>query len=486
MSPYAARPPSWLDAAICAYLALPVLIFCAWFRWPAALAFAGLFALGGVSAWSGLRPRRDRARGAAVAALLAFSFAWTALAGIGHFFYANSDWYTRDATLRDLVATRWPPAYELGPTPLILRAPLGYYLPSALVGKVAGLRAADVALYAWTALGFALFLGSAATLFPARRARLAAIAVLVVFCGLDLVGTVLLNGAYPPPGQHIQWWSGVLQYSANATLLFWVPNHALPGWLGIVLTLRHWRQPALARLAPLCAAAVTLWAPLVSVGLAPFFVAGIAWRRDGRLLASPRSALPWYAIAVAEAMYLTLDSRSIPHGWLASYFPDWILFLRVYLLFCLLEFGVLALVLLRLGADSTPLRLAIAILLLLPLYRFGQSNDLPMRASIPALTVLALATVAPLTRPGPRRWRVVLAGLLALGAVGAAQEPERTFMKPRWDQEGVSMAELYHAQPPRFETMPTNYVARLVSPALAALMREPGLVPPSVPVQPNP
>lgn len=42
-----------------------------------------------------------------LAVLIAISLAWTALAGIGHFFFANLDWTIRDAVLRDLVEPPW-------------------------------------------------------------------------------------------------------------------------------------------------------------------------------------------------------------------------------------------------------------------------------------------------------------------------------------------------------------------------------------------
>jgi hypothetical protein len=104
-----------------------------------------------------------------------------------------------------------------------------------------------------------------------------------------------------------------------------------------------------------------------------------------------------------------------------------------------------------------------------------------MRASIPALAVLALSTVEPLTRrSGTLRLRVALAALLVVGAAGAAQEAERTFLKSRWLPPGISMAQLYRAGPEnRFLTLPPHYVARLMSPLLATLMRDPALVPPA-------
>ncbi|HEX7640271.1 MAG TPA: hypothetical protein VF457_17890 [Burkholderiaceae bacterium] len=481
--PTPARTPSWLDAALCSYLALPVLIFCGWFRWPVAVVLGLLTLVGWRAAMAGIRWREAWPSAKGAAAVLAIALAWTAFAGGGHFVYANADWYTRSAVLRDLVAAPWPPAYRLDPA-LILRAPVGFYLPSALAGMLVGVRGADIVLYAWSALGFALFLAAAASLFerPAHK-RLACLLV-TFFGGLDMVGYLLMQGHWPAVGEHIQWWMQLVQYSSEVTLMFWVPNHALPAWLGTMLVLRLWRTPTLARVAPLCAAAVPLWSPLAAIGLAPFFVAGIAWRRDWRLLLSPQSSLAWIVVALPVAVYLTLDSATIPAGWLFSYFPSAVLFLRVYVLFCMLQFGLLALVLYRLKADSPLLRLAVAILLLLPLYRFGLSNDLPMRASIPALTVLALACVEPLLGNGERRWRAVLAGLLVAGLGPSVQEIERTLIKPREPQPMYSMAELYGGPAGRLDLLPPHYVARPDGTRLGALLRPPALVPPSVVPEP--
>ena len=125
------------------------------------------------------------------------------------------------------------------------------------------------------------------------------------------------------------------------------------------------------------------------------------------------------------------------------------------------------------------MRLALAILLLLPLYRFGPSSDLMLRASAPALAVLALAAAEVLAGGGARGWRAALAALLLVGAVGAAQEPERALMVPRWAPREVSLSELYAAEPGGLERPLPHYVARLRPSALAWLLREPARVPAS-------
>ena len=469
-----------LDAALVLYLVLPLLIFCAWFRLPLAVGLAALLAYSLFRTLSGV-PRRSwpvRPRTAAVIAVVAL--AWTAIAGVGHFFYANLDWVTRDAVLRDLTATAWPPAYLAdGGFPMILRAPVAYYLPAAVVGWLAGSGAGDFALYLWTALGFGLFLAAATTLFSTPRQRAIAVVLMLAFGGMDLVGAIIVSGSMPAPDAHLEWWALFAQYSSNSTLLFWVPNHALPAWLGTLLILRLWRQPELARIAPMMGAAMLLWAPLAAIGLAPFFVAGLAWRRDFRGLFALHTGWPWLAMAFIVARYVTLDAETIPGGWAFAGRPLG-LFMTSYIPFCLLEFGVLAWALKRLEAFDLVLTIAVVVLLALPLYRFGAANDLAMRASIPALTVLALATVRPLVDGGHSGWRYLLVAVLVVGAMGSEHEPVRAFQVPRWAPTGQTLVEsLGPPSPGAHAALPSNYFAHLNQPGLATMLREPTMVTPT-------
>ncbi len=428
-----------------------------------------------------VRVREFGVRPAAIGAIVVLALAWTAIAGVGHFFYANLDWITRDAVLRDLTATAWPPTYGRdGDFSLILRAPVGYYLPAAVVGWLAGPGVGDFALYLWTALGFALFLCAVTSLFATRRQRVMAVILMIAFGGMDLVGYVLALGTVPSWDTHLEWWAGFAQYSSNSTLLFWVPNHALPAWLGTMLILRLWRQPELARIAPMMAAVIPLWAPLAAVGLAPFYVAGLNWRRDFRHLFAISTGLPFLAMAFIVARYVTLDAQTIPGGWA---FNDRPLgeYVTAYGWFCLLEFGLIAWLLQRLKAYDLVLTIAVIVLLALPLYRFGAANDLAMRGSIPALTVLALATVRPLVDQARSTWRYVLMAVLVIGAIGAAHEPVRALRLPRWAMTGQTLAQsvsLNPAQPGMDGALPSNYVARLNQPGLRVMMREPTLVRP--------
>lgn len=469
---------SSLDGAICLYLALPLLVFCTWFKWPIAAGLAVLTGYGLFSALKGTQWRRIELARGTLAAVGLVALAWTALAGIGHFFYANLDWVTRDAVLRDLTETAWPPQYGVDAgLPVILRAPVGYYLPVAALGSVLGLHAADILLYLWSALGLALVLCASMTLFPAGRERLVCLAVMLGFGGLDLVGLYLTRGVLPRMGDHIEWWAGFVQYSSNSTLMFWVPNHALPAWLGLLLSLRLWRQVGLARITLMLGAAISLWSPLSAAGLVPFFLIGLNWRRDLAVLLSLRSGLPFLALAGLVARYVTMDTQAISRGWAFDLFPNARMFWTLYLAFCMLEFGLLALVLLRLRAFDLKLGVAVLVLVLLPFYHFGPGNDLAMRCSIPALMVLALACVKPLAGSPRPLARAGLALILGVGALGALQEPERALLAPRWTLTGKTLAQVSaELAPNHLATLPPNYVGRLVQPGLRALLREPTTV----------
>lgn len=423
----------WIDRSVGVYLAFPVFLFCLWFIPPIAIALVVLTGYATYRALSGGITRAPPISPALAAALLALALAWSCIAGVGHFFYSNLDWVVRDAVLHDLSSARWPATYTDQDAPLvILRAPLGYYLPAALAGHFAGFDAANVALYLWTAVGWWLFLASACRLFNTFAQRLACVFLIMLFGGMDLLGYVWGQGQLPPPGAHLEWWMPFVQYSSNTTLLFWVPNHALPAWLGISLILKHWRRPELARLTPLMATAIPLWSPLAAIGLFPFFLFALAWRRDIRTLFSSRSSLPLAPIAIAIAIYLGIDSSAVSHAWATNYSPSIAAFAYRYTLFCLLEFGVLAMVLARLGPLGPPDRIALAVLCLLPFVVYGPGNDLAMRASIPSLAVLALATARVLPRARTTPWGGILVVVLGVGAVGALQEPLRSLTHARW------------------------------------------------------
>jgi hypothetical protein len=370
---------------------------------------------------------RERVGWGTIAALFALSLLVFALGGEARLFYANTDWQVRGAVLRDLVEQPWPFAYAANGG-LMLRLPLGLYLLPAIVGKAAGERAAEWAMLVQNAAVLTALLALARPLFATTRTRVIALAVVVAFSGMDVVGAWL---AGVPLTGHLEQWAYRTQFSSHLTQAFWAPQHALAGWLGALLYLlwRTGRAPAAAVLVvvPLTA----LLSPLALIGLLPFAAQvgvatlhrhGLGWRE-----LVPAGAAS--ALSVPALLYLSAAGETVGGVLARPRAGD-------YLVFELLEVGVPLYAWWRTRATArfggATLAITAAALVLLPFAQVGDSVDLVMRASIPALLVLAVVSAELLTRADVgRRLRGLLAAVLLIGAATPVSEVVRALTWPR-------------------------------------------------------
>lgn len=462
-----------------AYLALPNLIFVfGWFLLPVALVLCAtmlhfLFKTVGAKpiTWDAGYSRQ------AVLLILATSLAWAAFGGGSHFVYANTDWVVRDAVLGDLVFANWPVNYVTAEgVNLILRSAIGYFLPPALFGKVFGVAHLDLAIYLWTTTGVMIFL----LLLPLPGQagwRLASGLLLVVFfSGMDFVGQTISTESLPEFPQRLEWWVP-LSYPSLTGQLLWAPNHCLPIWIGAALILRHWNT---GELPGLCAAMLPLtliWTPFAAIGLAPFALLGtIASVRKSGWRGMPWSSLASSAIfCVPIGLFLLLDlggidSRvaSAPTSGPVSY-PLQAATPRAYFLFVTCEFLFLALVL---APHVRQLRgafaVAVALLLALPMIRFGPSNDVLLRLCAPPLVVLLVVCLQTLLIQ-PRslfRSSLWIAGLfLVIGGHTAFNELWRAASYRRWPADyQVTLADRQDGRPA------THYAGRLGSSPISRLL----------------
>lgn len=458
------------DRITAAYLLLPLVAFVVGWLTPVAAVALLACTLVGARSLAAPLPAPDATRRIARLGVLAacvVAVLWTVLSGIDHLVFTNFDWHVRDAVLHDLVLSSWPVGY--GPTDgtiTLLRAPLAYFLPAALVGKALGLPVAHAAIAAWTALGVALFLVQLISLVPQRALNVGLMLLLAVFfSGLDIIGMWLNWGIrYYGSGSfttHLEWWAAEWQYSSMTTQLFWVPNHALGAWLVMGLLARNVGRTQLAPLLPILFAAIMLWSPLSALGALPYvawYAGAEMWRERSLALLRPIVWLPAALVAVVVAAYLALDLGKIPKGVVDPTSVDGLNALLRILQFVLLEAGILAIVILLLRR-SAPVVVAIIILSVLPLAHLGPGNDLVMRASIPSLIVLLIGAGRALAEPDPGRpvaLRFVLAAILAIGAMTPLHEFARALKLDRWPID--TRATLIAANCGHF---PPHYVARL-------------------------
>lgn len=357
----------------------------------------------------------------AIAALL------LALGGEGRLFYANIDWQVRDAVLRDMALHPWPFVYVEGGVEQLLRAPIGMFLMPSLAFKASGPMAGDMALWVQNSLllGSSLALGS--TLFATRRARTIALATILLFSGLDSIGTLLFHGHWR---DHLEFWFATMQFSSHITQAFWVPLHALAGWMAALLFLL-WHRGRMA-LWPLLALLplTALWSPLALIGAMPFALwAGVSTLAARKLTLTD---IGWPALSVIIALpslgYLAAAPDNVGIRPYPLPLPAWMIFVT-------LEVLVYAVPLLLASRGDAPTRKAPLLivtlwLLLCPFVQIGWSLDFMMRTSIPSLALLAVAVAKALDEAPSAVLRGWLAAMLLLGSATGLNEIGRAFAQP--------------------------------------------------------
>lgn len=361
--------------------------------------------------------------------------------GEGGFFYESLDWQVRNAQLRDLVVFPWPYVYAVdGAGDLLHRTQIGLFLIPALVGKVIGLRAAEIGLLIQDALLFGVILSCALALFASPRARLVALIVIVIFSGMDFLGQELRFWREPSFGRagegiSIESWAatGAGIYPSHINQILWAPHHTVAGWLGAVLFLL-WQR----RILPLGSFLVflplfPLWSPLAVVGLLPLALwAGLRtfWRRELEW-ADFLAPMLVTVISVPSLLYLAAGGAAMRHTFFNLNAPTYVIFVA----FEVAPYAAAAALMIRRSIfGMAPLLIVSAALLLIPAYQVGLGRDFQMRSSIPALFILSILCAEMLLRfAASQRWKekaaaFALMGILALGSITGAYEMSKAFL----------------------------------------------------------
>lgn len=378
-----------------------------------------------------LRTEDQRASGPTVRCLIgcgAISVTVFLLGGQGGFFYANPDWIVRDAVLHDMVIHPWPFAYTDRGVPELLRAPIGMYLLPSLAGKAAGMFAANISLLIQNSIVLAVVLALGSILFGRTREHCVAVVIFLFFSGLDILGKQFNPGV----GSHLEQWAGV-QFSSHITQAFWVPQHALAGWIGAVLYLL-WKERRLKIVTFLtCAPLLALWSPLSLIGLMPFAAHAIYTElaRKNIRLADIALPLATTAISIPSLLYLIADGDKVGLRLYPIPWPRYVLFETLEAIpFLLAAYAPGA----RKRFGGWTLAIVAAILLVIPFGQIGYSVDLAMRGSVPALAILSIIIADIVLQPAkdvPRRAaRMIVIATLALGAVTPLAEIRRSLIYP--------------------------------------------------------
>jgi hypothetical protein len=324
---------------------------------------------------------------------------------------------------------------------------LGYYLPAAVAGKIAGWEAANWALLFWTGAG--IFLALAWFSCLAGNAALWVPVFFLFAGGLDAAGALYLRGTIMV--NNLERWAHPWVLMSNTPAIFWAPQHSLGGWLASALVLAPVLDRAgAARPAALAVAASMFWSPFVTAGLAPFLILLAVTRKES--VTRARVCLAAFAALglVLALFYLALE-RPPHHLFLGErIFVSRTLKFLTFFVLEILAWVVPVFLATGRGRERGLLLMSAGLLTALCFYRVGIYNDLMMRASIPALLLLWVLAARALA--AERGWlRAGLAALLLAGAVSPALEMQRALdsagMRPLALASAADLPRIYADQP---------------------------------------
>jgi hypothetical protein len=399
-----------MEIASVVYLALPVLLFfIGWLRPLVASLMIGVL-LAGVFWYSKQVSTEDyhaniTSKRIAVMVAGGLMLAWVLTSGIGGLAPQTGDFNKHNAIVSDLTLYHWPVTYHIRADRRPLVYYTAYYLPPAAIGKLAPSHHVGVAHYAllfWSLLGILLVFYWLSRL--AGKSTVLLVLLFIGFSGMDVIGSFITHTADNPVPlmsrtTDLEWYAGPanLQYSSNTTSLFWVPQHALAAWLvGSMLAATFLEKRSRGNVF-FTGALTVLWSPLVAIGLLPLYVCLLGKRADWRELVSWQSGAAGLLVALFGLYFLAGSHQSL--GTFLSFTAlHYGLIEKIALLglFILLEFGIYALLLapyVRRRESKEWFKLfavCTAFLVILPVFRLGIYNDLVMRASLPALLVIAV------------------------------------------------------------------------------------------------
>ncbi len=323
------------------------------------------------------------------------------LVGIGGLLPQSGDWEKHNAVLSDMIVHPWPVYYErFGKC--MLTYYLGQYIIPAAIGKITGsfvLANIVMALLGIAGLWLVYLMLVELTGADETWKQITTVFVMLFFCGgLVLVQFMLKlwygDRMYSLGSQHWVLVDGImLQYRSNMVMIRWVLPQIIVPWLAVILLIKDIKK---VRYYVLILLPSLLFGSFSFAALAAMGVAAAV-----RLLLNEDITIK--KILSLENLLVGLSLGSILFFYFLgnlqvdkpvnSSFRFEIYDLRhlpVYLMFCLLMFGVYYLCVAPENKGKPLFIINLAILMILPWFRMGLCNDIVMSGSIPSLFVLMI------------------------------------------------------------------------------------------------
>lgn len=381
---------------------------------------------------------------------------WVYYSGIGKFVFQNNDHSIRNGIFNILVEYQWPVInYDVlnenhviqntgKATGLIYY--IGFWLPSALVGKVLGIRAGYYMQAVWAVLGIVIVYYLIC--ISLKRIAVWPLFILIFFSGLDILG-IFLTGADPMDFEvkmHLEWWGTPYQYSSMTTQLFWVFNQAIPAWVCTMLIYVQKNNRNIIFI--LACSMLTSTFPFVGLlALTLFFCFSRKYDYQFRGRNKVNSLREYITcllkdtctvqnvagggiIGITTFLYLKANSSGSVIMGENTKGPQLDNSLAKFIIFLILEIGIFGIIIYKYNKNNALFYFLILCLCLIPPVKVGYSTDFCMRASIPFLFLLMILVINSVIESWTRKDYHTFAALVFVLIIGSATpicEFKRTF-----------------------------------------------------------
>lgn len=430
-----ANSETYLNKAVYAYLSAPLFIFLiSWLDYGFAALFGLLFAMAFYKSWQSMKPKEAswELSAKSLVAIIALAAVWCYFAGIGYFYYQSFDYHFRNAVFRDLINYSWPVMYDKADTPMVYY--MAFWLPSAALAKLTSLIVssphanfiiANIYLYIYALIGVILLFAELSLALRAEKLKsvLPAVLAFMFFSGLDVVGTLFFATEKPAFDYHLDWWAIFMQYSSMTTGMFWVFNQFIPIAL---LTLLIYNERRIKTFGFLLALSLFFTPyPTAGVGIFMLSYATVSFIKSPDKksfiindIFSIENIIGVFMLLPVIVLYFITNSGGIDRLW---YIFDYTT-PKQLIIFLLLEFVLYAAVIFSQYKKDVFFLTLVVSLVLIPFLRLDRQNNFCMRASIPALVMLALYAIRFLKESKSITPKVLLSLMLMLGAATPLME----------------------------------------------------------------
>lgn len=381
--------------------------------------------------------------------ILIIIFMWVYYSGIGRLVFQNTDHNVRNAVYEVLVSYDWPifnpdvnnEVFPEGTTATSLIYYIGFWLPSAVVGKIFGIDAGYGFQVFWAILGISLVY----YYICARKEKIMIwpLAILIFFSGLDIVGQYLIGTDLStlPNTQHIEWWAVPYQYSSMTTQLYWVFNQAIPAWLCTIWAFMQKDNKSVVFILSCCMLPGTF--PFVGLLLLILFwiftreYPNITLKNDKKQYIkcwikdtfTIQNVIGGGIVGIFSFLYLSANISG--HKIMGK--SPWISYanhLSKYMMFLLIEVGVYFILIYQLNKKNKLYYFLLLCFCIIPPIKVGSAGDFCMRVSIPALFMLMIMVMDSLEKAKKEKKTAIVIGIcvtLCVGAVTPLHEISRSF-----------------------------------------------------------